>query len=252
MGQLKGHLHYGGSISPKTSQLGKRPQKGTTYASQKRYETIIRLEAAAFPHTAIAAMLCISPTRLSQIKKEPAYLAARVKLTHGIIIDYDQQVASVKDHRSEILLSMLPPALQVIAEEIQRPANSFAERRQKISLAQDILDRQGMFAKVSKTEIKPVEAFDFEKADSDSMSVIHALTQAARPQGAAASDMSHLINGDHHTEESVRANNEFSNSHTLDANDQQRVLDELEVEALRLEKKSEFELLRTVDVSKVN
>lgn len=224
MGQLKGHLHYGGHLSGKTGKLGKRPQQGTTFRSQKRYETIIRLENAAFPHAAIAAMLCISPTRLAQIKAEPGYLAARVKLTHGIILDNEAQVANIRSQRREILTNLLPPALQVIADEIQRPAVTFAERKHKVALAQDLLDREGLFAKISKTEIKPVDSFDFERADSESMAVIQALTSAAKPVSTDASRRQ--------IEETIRTNTEFSNSHTLSSVDQQQALDTLENEAL--------------------
>jgi hypothetical protein len=179
MGSLKSHLHYGGSLGPVTGKIGSKPASGIAFRSQKRYESIIRLENAAFPDTAIAAMLCISVPRLQTIKKSPEYLAARIQLTHGIILDNESKVAHIKSQRKEILTQLLPPALQILAEEIQRPATNFAERKHKVALAQDLLDREGLFAKVSKTEIKPVDMFDFEKADAESMAVISALKGAA-------------------------------------------------------------------------
>lgn len=225
---LKGHLNYGGSIGPKGT-LAYKTAKGSTFQTTRRLESIIRLENAGFTHSAIAAMLVISPTRLAAIKKTPTYIQARIKLTHGIILDNESQVQLIKDQRKEILTQMLPPALQVLADEIQRPAQTLAERKHKSAIALELLDREGTFAKVSRTEVKPVENFDFEKADAESMSIIAAL------KGASAQPT-------HHTKDVVAANEKFSNSHTLSAVDQQAALDSLEEEAAVL---SEYEALES-------
>ena len=212
--KLKGHLHYGGSVGA-TFKLRSMPEKGRLFSYQKRLESIIRLENAGFGATAIAAMLCISPTKVKEIKKTSEYLNARVRLTHGIILDHDEQMGAIKEQRKEILTQMLPPALQFLASELQRPAQSLAERKHKSALTQDLLDREGTFAKISKTEIKPVESFDFERADVESAAIIKALRGLPEHQSQ-------------HTDEVVEANKQFSNSHTLSTVDQQKALDVLE------------------------
>lgn len=241
MGQLKGHLNYGGSITA-SHRLGVRASQGPTYKIQKRLETMIRLEAAGFPGAAIAAMLCISYNTFVEWKRTPDYLAARIKLTHGIILDHDSQLQNIREQRREILTAMLPAALQVVADELQKPATTLAERKHKTALAQDLMDREGLFAKVSKTEIKPVDVFDFERHDAESMSIINALKASSAPllvqpshaTGGASMKPAAALLG-HHTEEVIEANREFSNSHTLSAVDQQAALDSLEAESHKLD-----------------
>lgn len=213
-----GHLHYGGSINPNGS-ISSKPQQGRVFKRQRRIEDIIRLENAGFSPVAIGAMLCISARRVIQTKATPEYLDARVRITHGIILDRDSRLSDIKEQRKEYLTQLLPDAWQFLAKEIQTPAQTLAERKHKLALTQDLLDREGTFAKVSRTEIKPVDSFDFEKADVESMAVIQAL------KGVTASQVQH-------TTEAIEANEKFSNSHTLSAVDQQAALDTLEEEAL--------------------
>jgi hypothetical protein len=213
-----GHLYYGGSTNPSGS-LSSKPQAQRQFRTQRRIEDIIRLENAGFSPVAIGAMLCISKRRVEQIKASPEYLEARIRITHGIILDRDARLSEIKAQRKEYLTQLLPSAWQFLAEEIQKPAQTLAERKHKLTLTQDLLDREGTFAKVSRTEIKPVDSFDFEKADAESMAVIAAL------KGVTPNHV-------HHTFETVEANEKFSNSHTLSAVDQQAALDSLEEEVI--------------------
>lgn len=224
-------LHYGGSLSRKTGRLGAKPAAQAQFKSQKRLETIVRLENAAIPESACAAMLCISVPRLRTIKKSPEYLAARIRITHGIILDHDSQIETIKSQRKEMLTQLLPPALQILANELSQPAHTLAERKHQAAIAQDLLDREGTFAKISKTEIKPVDAFDFEKADTASASVINTLKSAVSQQRLSASASSTVDTHSAHTADAVAANDEFSRSHTLSAVDQQAALDALEESA---------------------
>jgi hypothetical protein len=212
------HLHYGGSLNPKSGSLSPKPHFGTSFKMQKRFELIVRLENAAIPEAAAAAMLCISVPRLRYLKKNPEYLNARMKITHGIIIDHEGSLSLIKEQRKEILTQMLPPALQALANELQTPAATLAERKHKVDVARDILDREGTFAKVSRTEVKPVSEFDFETADSASRSIINAIRGMAAPAAQ---------NGD-----VMDAALEFTSGRTLNASEQQEALDDLEKEAL--------------------
>lgn len=234
-------LHYGGSISFKTGKLGAKPKTGVIYRKQARMELMVRLENANLGEAAIAAMLCISVPRLRQIKKSPEYLIARMQITHGIIVDNDARIAQVKEQRKEILTQMLPPALAVLANEIQAPAVTLQERRHRVAVAQDLLDREGTFAKISRTELKPVNAFEFEGVDEQSRQIISAIRGIAPPPATAGSlartagmDTLEDIEGIH-TLEAVEANEAFSNSHTLSQTDQEKALAKLEEEAARLE-----------------
>lgn len=211
------HLQYGGSVI-KGSNIGIQPVKGTTFREQRKIEDIIRLENAGFGDKAISGMLCVSARRIQDLKKQSRYMEARLRVTHGIILDRDSRLAVIKEERKEYLRGLLPEALQFLAKELETPARTLPERKFKFALTQDLLDREGTFAKVSKTEIKPVDAFDFEKADMESAAVIEAL------RGATVQHPQHSI-------EAITANEKFSNSHTLSAIDQQEALDSLDKEA---------------------
>jgi hypothetical protein len=213
------HLHYGGSFNPKSGRLGPKPQQGSQFRKLKRFELIARLENAGLGEGAVAAMLCVSVPRLRYLKRDPEYLSTRVKITHGIIVNHQDSLDLIKSQRREMLTQMLPPALQILANELQRPTTTIAERKHQTSVALELLDREGTFAKVSRTEIKPVDSFDFEKADAQSASIISAIRSIALP--GASSEISAAA---------LEANREFSNSHTLSAIDQQKALDTLDRE----------------------
>ncbi len=227
-------LHYGGSISTKTSRLGAKPSKGNSFRKLRRFEDIVRLENAQFTPTQIGAMLCISATRVKTLQRSPDYLIARMKITHGIILDHEANLAMIKEQRREMLTQLLPPALQILANELQRPATTLAERKHQTALTLELMDREGTFAKVSRTEVKPVDSFDFETKDAESRSIISAIRAVSPPPLLGAAK------GGEHTAISIAANAEFSNSHTLSAVDQQKALDSLEKAALSSEDGTEL------------
>ena len=236
---LTGSLHYGGSINRKTRTLGSKPHQGRQFKAHKRLETIVRLENAGFTESATAAMLVISVPRLRTIKKSPGYIAARAAITHGIIIDWDSKLAAIKEHRKEVLTQMLPQALQIVANEMMRPALTLAERKHQTELARDWMDREGTFAKISRAEIKPVDNFDFEQVDKISDSMINTIKGvAAPPRHVGEGSTTAAINAfavsagvGAHTLEAIEANVAFSNSHTLSQTDQEKALARLEEEA---------------------
>lgn len=218
-------LFYGGSQT-KSGRLSSKPVAKSQFKKLRRLESIVRLENAGFSEIAMAAMLTISVPRLRDIKKSSDYLNARIKITHGIILDNAGELSLIKDQRREILTQQLPAALQVLANELQRTPITLGERKHQTDVARDILDREGTFAKISRAEIKPVDLFDFEHADEASKGII------ATIKGIAAPLTQEQITA------SITTNTEFSNSHTLSDVDQQEALDELErnfeAEALKL------------------
>ena len=235
--KLPATLHYGGTQNPKSAALGPKPSAGKQFKTQKRFETIVRLETAGFSEAASAAMLCISVPRLRYLKKQSDYLIVRAKLTHGIILDWDSELSKVKEQRKELLTAMLPPALLCLSQEIQRPAITLAERKHQAQVAQDILDREGTFAKISRAEIKPVDHFEFERYDAASKGIIAALIgtgAAGLPNNVTQfnEDGTPKAPFGAHTLEAVAANEAFSNSHTLSQTDQEKALAQLEAEAL--------------------
>jgi hypothetical protein len=216
------HLHYGGNYNPVRETLGHKPQEKVAFRSQKRFELMIQLENAGISDHAMSAILCISVNRIRTIKKTVEYLKARMKLTLGIVVDREASIKHIKEQRKEVLVALMPDALQVIANAVKRPATTFSEEKFRVSIAQDILDREGSLAKVSRAEIKPVTSFSYEDADASSEDVLAAIRGAAR--GGPK----------HDAEEVMQLSKDFSNSKTLSAIDQQLALDELDKEVLAL------------------
>jgi hypothetical protein len=223
------HLHFGGSTS-RSGALGAKPQQGRQFRVQKRIETIVRLENAGFTPQQIAPMLSISIPRVKMLMKSADYLNARIKITHGIIVDYAGSLAEIKSQRREMLTQQLPAAFQVLVNELMSSGVTLAERKHKAAIAQDLLDREGSLAKISRAEVKPVDAFDFEKADAASNELISVVRGSApAPQNTNA----HTGEGAH-SSAALAANLEFANSKTLSAVDQQTALELLEREANNL------------------
>jgi hypothetical protein len=220
------HLHYGGSPVATNGFIGCKPQKGRTFRQQKRLELMVQMENAQIPEHMAAAMLGISLTRLKGVKKSLDYLKARMQLTLGIVVDHGQRLETIKEQRKEVLTQMLPQALQVIAHVVSKPTATLTvpEQKLQVAVAQDLLDREGSLAKVSKTEVKQVDRFDWNHIDQAGRSIIDVIRGAAQQNMGAgrASQVQDVINLSH----------DFSNSRTLNVAEQQAALDELEREAL--------------------
>ena len=174
--QPSAHLYYGGSINP-SGKLGPKPLRSSrTFRSAKRLETIVRLENAAISEAAAAAMLSISVNRLRLIKKTPEYLRARIKITHGIITDNDGELANIRAQRREAICELLPPALRAIADAVITPAHTLAQRKFQLSAAQDILDREGTFPRVSRSEVAAkTSGFDWGAAEAHANVILNVL-----------------------------------------------------------------------------
>jgi len=230
-------LHFGGSMGKPggwlsaSGRLSPRPAPGKTFKEQQRYTLMAQMENAGIPEAAQAAMLCISKHRLQHLKQKPDYQIVRLAITHGIIVDHASKSDIIREQRKEMLTMLLPEAWQSLANEIRAKATTLAERKHKAAIVQDLLDREGTFAKVSRTEIKPVDAFDFERADEASRSIISAIRGVApAPRAAGPMNPRDAVTAflGEHTAAAIEANREFSNSHTLSAVDQQQALEALE------------------------
>src|SRR3974390_1084851 len=139
------------------------------------------------PEGAIAPMLNISVSRLRYLKKTPEYLIVRMRITHGIILDQDAKIAEIKEQRKELLVKLLPPSHQNHENTLLSQPSNYAERKLQVDVAKDVLDRSDIFAKVSRTEVKPVSFFDFEKTDKDSAEIMAVLKAAAQPLASISS-----------------------------------------------------------------
>ena len=224
---LRGHLAYGSYGPSKNQPLYRdnaKPEMGRIFRTQKRLELIARMENAGIPESQMAQMLCISLPRLRQLKRSKDYLKARVKITLGLIIDQDLALAETREQRREVLTSLLPPALQVIANAVQRPPSCFAEHKLQVEVAQDILDREGTYAKISRSEVRPVEHFNWDAGGEAAREIVQIISQNQDPAMSYTGDVSIRA------AQLIEITKAFSTSGTITPEEQQSALRTVEAE----------------------
>ena len=246
-------LHYGGTLTGKKGVLGRSPNKGGHFKVRRRHETIARLENAGFTKPQIAPMIGISTNKLTHIMNSADYLIVRIAITHGVVVDHTAQLATIKAQRKEMMTQLLPQGLQAIANILQSNATTIADKKLQVAVAQDLFDREGTFAKISRTEVKAVDEFDFHAADKASDSLINILRATSAPKvrvdagnltAGNVTTIDEKLDGSQHTLEAIEANKEFSNSQTLSSMDQQEALKLLEDAAASGE--MDAEILRAI------
>jgi len=214
-------LHYGGTLTGKKGVLGRSPNKGGHFKVRRRHETIARLENAGFTKPQIAPMIGISTNKLTHIMNSADYLIVRIAITHGVVVDHTAQLATIKAQRKEMMTQLLPQGLQAIANILQSNATTIADKKLQVAVAQDLFDREGTFAKISRTEVKAVDEFDFHAADKASDSLINILRATSAPKvrvdagnltAGNVTTIDEKLDGSQHTLEAIEANKEFSNS----------------------------------------
>jgi len=186
------------------------------------------MENVGLSEAAIAPMLNLSVSRLRYLKKLPEYLVVRMRITHGIILDQDAKITEIKEQRKELLVQLLPPALQALGNTLLSQPQNYADRKLQIDVAKDVLDRSDIFAKVSRTEIKPVSFFDFEKTDRDSEEVLKALKGAALAAQEGRTLAVQVATQD--IEATLNTHREFTSGAPLSENEQQDALASLEMD----------------------
>jgi hypothetical protein len=138
-------------------------------------------------------MLGITINRLRYIKKSAAYLRARMKITLGLIVDNDSELAQIKAQRREALVASLPSALRVIAEAVHMPAFTLAERKFQFEAAQDVLDREGTFTKVSRSEVSTKPGFDWSTGAAHSTQILNILAVGEACSEASVADLLGIV-----------------------------------------------------------
>jgi len=107
-------------------------------------------------------------------------------ITHGLIIDQEGALAQIKEQRKEMLTQLLPPALRVIANAVQQPPTTPVERIFQVKVAQDLLDREGTYARISRSEIRTETTFDWHSTEYSAREAI-SIVRGAIPGPTAPS-----------------------------------------------------------------
>jgi len=213
---------YGGTLLP-SGRVSRNPQPGTQFRTEVFLEKLVRFDLAKAQGVSLlsdndlARVLGRSARYIGAVRTKTSYLRKRMEVTTGISLDSETSVKnSIEKHR-QILTMLMPDAFRVLADQLkQRPTNS-VEKRLQTTVALEVLDRQGSFPKISRTDSHVKLEHDFASADGVSRELLEALEGS--PQGDAASS---------YIQRALEANSSFSNSETLAPEAQEAALATLE------------------------
>lgn len=206
-------------------RLGNKPREKTHFATEIILEKLVRLDLAKAQGKSlitdheIARILSRSVRSLAYLRKHQTYLKKRVELTTGIGMDTAKTVEESIRMQRMALRMLMPDALRTLADQLQTKAQSIQEKRLQTTVALEILDREGSFPKISRTDIHQKVEHDYSSLDMASKELLEALDSPARP----AAEIESII----------EVNKKFSNSETIDAELQQDTLAKLEAMPLK-------------------
>ena len=163
--------HYGGSLTA-SGNLGRRPRPETLFKTEVILERLVRFDLAKAQGQSllsdddISRVLGRSKRALNSLRGKVPYLRKRIELTTGINTDATEFVETSVQKHKQMLKLLLPNALRVIADAVQTPngvTTTLAEKKFKVEVARDILDREGSFPKISRTDSHVKMEHDFSE-----------------------------------------------------------------------------------------
>jgi hypothetical protein len=142
----------------------------------------MRIEKAAFltsrgifSNEQIAAFIGINPQTLVLLKGTAEFQARMISLQTGIIEQHTESLRMDEEYQVQELRSLVPPALQKL-KELLLSANPHIA----LKATQDILDREGTHAKVSRSAIDLKEQVSLSVTNAVAQSIANVLANAPR------------------------------------------------------------------------
>jgi len=212
--------HYGGTLTSK-GRLSSKPREKTQFRTEVMLEKLVRFDLAKAQGATIldedlARIFHRSQRHLNVIRKKTSYLAKRMEIMTGISGIAQENVELTIARQRQVLKELMPTAFRVIADSLQSKPTNLQEKRLQTSLALEVLDREGTFPKISRTDSHVKVEHDFAEADGVSKELLEAMGGSAQPENES------II-------EAIRANSRFANSQTLDTTKQEQAMKILEM-----------------------
>jgi hypothetical protein len=170
------------------------------------------------PDEDIARMIGRSKQLVVVARRGVEYLRLRTQIATGVALGNDQTAKDLKNYRLLQFKEMLPDALKAIADEMTRPAVTLAERKFKVELVRDFLDREGTYPKISRTDSHLKIEHNYHEADQVAEDLLAAL-DAPSAQSQSLTDRANSV---------LKANQSFSQSESLTSDKQEEALKTLE------------------------
>lgn len=150
-----------------------------------KMERIARLELQGYSDVEISMCLGITKQYVSMLRRTPEFIQVRTQIASGVLLCLDTDIDEAIKMSQEQLKASVPNAVQILKNTMLDP-NLGAKLR--FEAAKEICDREGTFAKVSKSEIKETKKFSFDISDSVTDDLLAALQQSAAKASVEGSD----------------------------------------------------------------
>jgi hypothetical protein len=161
---------------------------GRNWRKLLKIKTVAQLESNLYSDDEIAIYIGCTPQYVRMLKNTPEYISARISASTGMLAQTERKALETLDDRRAAMDDMVPEALVAIRNAILDHSNPTLQ----LKASQDLLDRQGDLAKVSKTEVKLPNNFNWDEHDKTAGDLLSAL--AAVGAGTAVSESS-VISG---------------------------------------------------------
>lgn len=185
------------------------------YRSYIRMEQLARLEATGmYSNLDLADFFGVDKQTIVVMKARPEYARIRATFQTGVLDTIAEESRLLVENQLEELREMVPTSLLTFRNVLQRGNRDAAtqhERRLALDAAKEVMDREGTFAKVSKSEVKVKDEIDLSHQARlhNELSFLLKASDAARTgDSAAANALDAFVSsaGDKTTQEKMAAN----------------------------------------------
>ncbi|HEY1645258.1 MAG TPA: hypothetical protein VGF75_02635 [Candidatus Saccharimonadales bacterium] len=178
----------------KPGNISVKPRKGRYFRRHLRMEQAVRLESSGqYTNNEIAKILGVKLCTLHQMKAQTEYLQKRAELSTGVVVGLENGLRVDEENIRAEIREMLPAALRTLRNAVERGAVNNApiqDIKLGVEASKEIMDREGTFTKVSKSEIKVKEMPSFsgqEKVEDDLLALLQR-AQSEREREETAQD----------------------------------------------------------------
>ena len=212
-------LHYGGHLT-ESGRVGHNPTGSSKLVSLGRIEKLVRMDlaiaqGALLQDVDIARVLNCSIHMVRRLRNKREYLQLRMEYTTGISTRAEDTVETMITIRRQQMRDMLPQAFKVVADAL---TSNNTPMSIKAKIALEVMDREGTFPKISRTDVHAKVEHNYGAVDALSAEMLSYMQGNTRGE----SEQEILI------KQAIEANKKFSNSETLSAIDQEAALTALE------------------------
>jgi hypothetical protein len=169
-------MQFGTTITGKPSaKINSKGVKG--WRTYLRIKMIAIYESQLYSDTEISFALRITPQYVRMLKQTPEYVAAKMSAATNVLSQAEKDALASVQSRREAMDDLVPEALQAIRDTIINGVNPTL----RLKAAQDLLDRQGDLAKISRTEVSIPTKINYDEHDRRANDLLSALASINAP-----------------------------------------------------------------------